>query len=84
MAVTHFDNAPTTATGIRTGNLILVKRGDQLSLYAKCLGLYSWLRGKLFTRSDYGIATRYRGMAWCDSTEHQLSNEIMTGRSNRL
>ena len=69
-------------SGVRTGNLILAKRGDQLSLYTRCLDLYSRVRGKLFALSHDGIAARYRGMGWCDSTEHQLNNEIMTSRRN--
>jgi hypothetical protein len=70
-------------SGIRTGNLILAKRGDLL-LYAKCLDLYPRLRRKAFGRSDDGIAAWYRGIGWCDSTEHQLSNGIMTSSRNRL
>jgi hypothetical protein len=28
---------------------------------------------------DEQVAARYEGRAWCDSTERQLTNEIMTG-----
>ena len=33
-------------------------------------------------RAEDNMATRYQGRAWCDSTEHQMSQDIMgSGRS---
>ena len=38
------------------------------------------LRGR--GRAEDNMATRYQGRAWCDFTEHQMSQDIMgSGRS---
>jgi hypothetical protein len=35
-------------------------------------------------RAEDEIAVRYDGMAWCDSTEHQLTHDIITGTRTRF
>jgi hypothetical protein len=35
-------------------------------------------------RAEDGIFRRYESCRWCDSTERQLNNEIMFGRSARF
>ena len=35
-------------------------------------------------RTEDGIFGRYESCRWCDSTERQLNNEIMFGRSARF
>jgi len=66
----------------RTGNFVLAKRVDRPSVFAKFLSFFASLRGKL-SGADDQIAARYDGMAWCDSTERHLTNEIMTGIRTR-
>jgi len=34
--------------------------------------------------AEEGISRRYENCRWCDSTERQLNNEIMFGRSARF
>jgi len=35
-------------------------------------------------RAEEDISSRYESCRWCDSTERQLNNDIMFGRSARL
>ena len=35
-------------------------------------------------RAEDAISRRYESCRWCDSTERQLNNEIMFGRSTRF
>jgi len=67
----------------RTANPILAKRADQLSVFAKFLGGFANLRRKLSPRAEDRMAGRYGGIAWCDTTEHRLNNELMTGMRTR-
>jgi hypothetical protein len=39
--------------------------------------------GAVIRRNEDDIAKRYEGSAWCDSIEHDLNNDIMTGRRTR-
>ena len=34
----------------------------------------------IIRRNESDIADRYQGRAWCDSTEHDLNRDVMTGR----
>jgi hypothetical protein len=39
---------------------------------------------KVFVRRiEDDITERYRGSAWCDSVEHDLNRDVMTGRRTR-
>jgi len=40
---------------------------------------WGWFSGLWQNRAEDKIAARYDGCAWCDSIEHQLTNDIMTG-----
>jgi hypothetical protein len=66
-----------------TGNLsVLAERTEWISILAKFLGRISGLWQNR-AGAEGKIAARYDGCAWCDSTEHQLSNDIMTGIRSR-
>ena len=43
-------------------------------------GVIDWIVGAVIRRNEVDIARRYQGSAWCDSTEHDLNYDIMTGR----
>jgi hypothetical protein len=58
------------------------ERTDLVSTLSKFLGLFSGL-WQSWPRGEDRTAARYDGRAWCDSTEHQLTNEIMSGTRNR-
>jgi hypothetical protein len=58
------------------------ERTDPGSTLWKFLGLFSGL-WQSRPHGEDRTAARYDGRAWCDSTEQQLTNEIMTGVRNR-
>ena len=37
----------------------------------------------VFHKQEDDIAKRYEGSSWCDSTEHDLNCDVMTGRRTR-
>ena len=43
-----------------------------------------WVLMQASVRAEGDISSRYESCRWCDSTERQLNNDIMFGRSARL
>ena len=60
-----------------TGLLLIVAPAWTLT------GVIDWIVGAVIRRNEIDIARRYQGSAWCDSTEHDLNYDIMTGRRTR-
>ena len=46
-------------------------------------GVIDWIVGAVIRRSEVDIARLYQGSAGCDSAEHDLNYDIMTGRRTR-
>jgi hypothetical protein len=67
----------------QTGKLFVLAQTVQISTLAKLLGWFSGPRESQFGW-EQEIAKRYDGRAWCDSMEHQLTNEVMTGIQTRF
>jgi DNA-binding Lrp family transcriptional regulator len=38
----------------------------------------------IIRRSEVDVAKRYQGSSWCDSIEHELNYDVITGRRARL
>ena len=62
----------------QTGNLFLLAQWVANLKPAQLFGLLFGLR-EAQSSAEHDIAARYDGCAWSDSTEHRLTNEIMTG-----
>jgi len=68
----------------KTGNLPLpAAQVDRVSALVRLSGWLSSLWDKR-RRAQDRIAARYDGCAWCDSTERQLANDVLTGTHTRL
>jgi len=61
----------------QTDNLSL--RAERTDRVSAMVTFWGWFSGLWQNRAEDKIAARYDGCAWCDSIEHQLTNDIMTG-----
>ena len=46
--------------------------------------IWTFVTGAVVHSNEDDITEQYQGRSWCDSTEHDLNCDVMTGRRRRM